>query len=306
MTSTETATIPAVKAVSEGQRQAALCVIATALEAEGITYTSDGVDFWCRDVDGADKRVIIDPVAVRENAQAYFAAITQRLGYGSRNPFRSSVLSMPPRIRQGSDSDAVMWRQRQILRLPNPTEAVYKLMEPIISQAARRFHRTNAFLCGLEGVDVEDLKTHARVWLILFWSTSRRLINTREDGSDNQRLFTTFLKQRFAEYWRQMTEHRSDGSQRLGVRLRNRVPESDYEGPRSMGPSIPASALEARVGLTTMPWSTIVRGVERLSHQKRMNVFEDLQSYRPEARHELEVHKSTCPQCQKAINTKRI
>lgn len=180
--------------------QMAKVLVATHLEIMGVAYiavngliVAEGIELNCSDADG----ICNDDFAV---ARAALEKALAPLGRAIPMPPRTPV---PLSRRESGDQDGNVWRENQIRRLPNPPNWVFEKYLPICQAAAQKFLAHNLVACRRIGMDRSDLQQYTGMWLILFWGKYRLL----EDklGGDNARLLRTFLAQRFAQLYAQIT-----------------------------------------------------------------------------------------------------
>jgi hypothetical protein len=98
-------------------------------------------------------------------------------------------------------------RETLFRKVPNPTPEVYENLNGVIMTCVRFFYGANRDLCLRLGYEIHDMKTYAQVWTANFWSTSRVLMPKTKD--ENHKLLYRFLRQRFAEFYKQMITFRS-------------------------------------------------------------------------------------------------
>lgn len=148
----------------------------------------------------------------RETAAAAFWTVTEAAGYGKPvavNRPAPSLSDKGKRIYRG-DPDLVVWRQKVVRQTPNAPVHVFKEFASVVETCCRFFFNKNRDLCALLGYDIEDLKTYGNMWLNSFWSTGRVVDVQR--GDENHRLLYNFLRQRFAEMYRQMKGSRTQNT----------------------------------------------------------------------------------------------
>ena len=144
-------------------------------------------------------------------AMAAFHLITEAAGYGKPLPFNRGdeapvVYGRSTNRPYGDSPDLVVFRHRLFRRVPNPTPEAMAKMDSVIMTCCRFFHQNNRELCQRIGFEVSDLKTYAQVWATIFWSRAR-VLNPK--GDENERRLYGYLRQRFAEFYKQMVGARS-------------------------------------------------------------------------------------------------
>jgi hypothetical protein len=146
----------------------------------------------------------------RRTMIAAFHRVTNHAGYGNLTPIWRGTPTPIPAGRKtnrpyGDNPDLVVFRHRLLRQVPNAPERVFKQFDSVVMTSCRFFYRKNERLCAILGYDLFDLKTYAQLWLNIFWSTAR-VISPK--GDENQRLLYDYLRQRFAEFYKQMKENR--------------------------------------------------------------------------------------------------
>lgn len=128
----------------------------------------------------------------------------QVIDRGAKPPVSPGRKSARP---YGDDADRVIMRETLFRKVPNPTPKVYQDLDKVIMTCVRFFYNANRKLCLRLGYEIHDMKSYAQVWTANFWATSRVL--TPKDENENQKLLYRFLRQRFAEFYRQMVTFRT-------------------------------------------------------------------------------------------------
>lgn len=317
----------------------ALCLITACLESARIKYRIElaGVhDFVMQKLDGTELRVQVeegesqDPEVVRISLQTLlkgtgsevnnlFLSLTSKAGYKCRAPInRGTPQAMAPGRKSarpyGDDPDRVIMRETVFRKVPDPTPEVYETLNPVIMTCVRFFYNANRKICLRLGYEIQDMKTYAQVWTANFWSTSRVLLPKTAD--ENQKLLYRFLRQRFAEFYKQMVTFRTRNV------FTNPVydePSIDREKPRFNDGSFDADSQaeleQYQQDHTSLDTSTYKKrrdsasamlksGLESMDHDKLVETLEETStSYffcpdtRKEAVRQLKIHKKTCLTC---------
>lgn len=235
-------------------KQRAICLLAAALEHLDITYLADPTGVLIQKKTGKllwvkvtpDSAETLAPDLIELNAADVISReqvvrdrvlhmVTEAAGYGrpsiiDRGPdpacgCGASAKGAKPRGKgharwcdaarvYGEDHDRVILRESVFRNTINPTEAVYKKLDPVIMTCVRFFYRKNKDLCVRLGYDMGDLKTYAQVWAANFWNTGRTLglqDHPEDPDGGNRRLLYSFLRQRFSEFNQQMRNFRTRG-----------------------------------------------------------------------------------------------
>jgi hypothetical protein len=240
----------------------------------------------------------------------------------------------------GDDHDRVIMRETLFRKVPNPTDEVYQTLNGVIMTCVRFFYNANRDLCLRLGYEVHDMRTYAQVWTANFWSTSRVLMPKAKD--ENQKLLYRFLRQRFAEFYKQMITFRSrnvfttaPGEDVMVVINPNRHAEHRKDSHRCDQPRLTTTLLKEEQddhaeelakyqdAHTELDVSTYAKrrvsaskmlksGLESLGHDKLVETLTNTAaSYffcpdtRKEARRQLELHESTCLTCAHAARLKQ-
>lgn len=211
----------------------ALCLITACLEAARIKYRMElgqAHNFVVQTLDGNEMKVRVaaeDAASIPEvfdisaqvlnhgdadDINTLFWGLTAQAGYKARAPIDRGVTPATAPGRKstrpyGDDHDRVIMRETLFRKVPNPTQEVYDNLNGVIMTCVRFFYGANKELCLRLGYEIHDMKTYAQVWTANFWSTSRVLIP--KDKDENQKLLYRFLRQRFAEFYKQMITFRT-------------------------------------------------------------------------------------------------
>lgn len=100
------------------------------------------------------------------------------------------------KARRNDEFDLVAFRHMEFRRVENPDPARLKFYEKTIAATSASFFRKCKNLCMDSMIEVEDLKSYARVWTCNYIG----LYELAEDtGDQNLKLLRTYLSQRFNE-----------------------------------------------------------------------------------------------------------
>jgi hypothetical protein len=102
---------------------------------------------------------------------------------------------------KAEDFDDVAWRHSEFRRVPNPPAWKLKAYEDVIGKTSWKFYRWNTTTCQDHGLDVDDLKSYARVWTCNYIG----MYQISDDvDNENKRFLSNYLQQRFNELRKQL------------------------------------------------------------------------------------------------------
>lgn len=131
-------------------------------------------------------------------ALASFFSITSAAGYGNVRPIDRGP-EPNTKLMLKEDPELVAMRHTEFRRAPDPKPAMFKQYHALMAKACWRFIRMNPDLCARHGVEHDDLMTYARVFLVNFLG---HFEVPNPTNNDNERLFTNYMHQRFAEVFK--------------------------------------------------------------------------------------------------------
>lgn len=127
--------------------------------------------------------------ALAANGLEEFHKVTQKLGVGQPIPVNRGVLPQPKDL----DFDLVAFRHTEYRAAPDLTVEELSKYNKCISNCVNLFYRANKPLLGVYGMGKEDLRTYAIVWTANFCHRYQK-----DNDSENKKLLTSHLKQRFS------------------------------------------------------------------------------------------------------------
>lgn len=132
-------------------------------------------------------------------ALALFRDLQMELGYEPQCPVDRGA---PPehKAHYSSDFELVALRHMELRRVPNPPRAVLKKFEKIVASTARKFFYSEQQLCEDHMLDLDDLQSFAMVWATNFAGLHSVPETVPEAETENKRLLTDHLKQRFTNF----------------------------------------------------------------------------------------------------------
>lgn len=322
----------------------ALCLITACLESARIKYRlelADSHDFVMQKLDGSELKVQVEEGEgqnadfVRISLQTLlkgtgsevnnlFLGLTSKAGYKCRAPINRGITPpLSPGRKStrpyGDDHDRVIMRETVFRKVPDPTPEVYTELNPVIMTCVRFFYNANRKICLRLGYEIQDMKTYAQVWTANFWSTSRVLMPKTAD--ENQKLLYRFLRQRFAEFYKQMITFRTRNV------FANPVDQPEFDVPttqpqlrtedqresiKDVDGQLVQKYNDRHAVLDTTTYkkrrdsaaALLKSGLESMDHDKLVETLEETStSYffcpdtRKEAVHQLKIHKKTCLTC---------
>lgn len=161
--------------------------------------------------DGTSVLANFDPYRVMSTdmnvAMAEFHGVTNAAGYGEPQPVDRGAT--PTKKRIFKDSLLARWRHSEMRTVPNlPAELVEKF-EPIAVREANTFYGRNRFICSLMGYDIDIARNDARIWTNTFLGRYRlRYEDAEQEDTENRKLLTNYLRQRFVEQRKGMDRER--------------------------------------------------------------------------------------------------
>lgn len=131
----------------------------------------------------------------QDNAIKMFHTITKTLGIGTPDPVNRG--NAPERVNYQNDFDLVVFRHRDLRKSPNPTNEQFEKYKNCIHGTSLKFLISNKALCIRNGLELDDLKQMASIWVINYCGRFE-ILNPKEN--ENEKKCWSYLKQRFSEY----------------------------------------------------------------------------------------------------------
>jgi len=163
----------------------------------------DGVDVnIVKDTDKAGSGISVLDSEIgssnREVALRAFHTITEKLGKGKPEP---TYRGEPPAKLYRNDIALSEMRHREFRHAPNLTKDQLKPFKETIERCCAGFMRRNSALLRKHAYDIDDIRTYALVWTHIFAHKSIPVSPTINDGKDTERLLSSYLKQRFGQFY---------------------------------------------------------------------------------------------------------
>lgn len=105
-----------------------------------------------------------------------------------------------------SELELTMFRHLEFRMAPDLTPEEWSRYRPCVEIAAKKFWNMNFQKLQRLCIELEDLHQYARVWTVNFMHRYRR----ENDTSATSAILVSYLKQRFAEYYKLLTRHEVD------------------------------------------------------------------------------------------------
>jgi hypothetical protein len=131
-------------------------------------------------------------------AMGEFHRLTQEAGYGTPNPVDRGVA--PGKKRVFKDNLLARWRHNEMRTVPNAPKDELTAYAPIARREANIFYSRNKYLCSTMGYDIDVAYNDALIWTNTFLGRYRvRREDATQATSENKKLLTNYLRQRFTE-----------------------------------------------------------------------------------------------------------
>ena len=180
----------------------ALSLLQTWLDECSIPYSVQGDSLSLINREGIGLPVTVNPHAVMSTdmavAMAEFHRITQEAGYGMPSPVDRGVAPVKKRVFK--DNLLARWRHNEMRTVPNAPKEEIAIFSPVARREANIFYSRNKYLCSSMGYDIDVAYNDALVWTNTFLGRYRiRREDEAQATSENKKLLTNYLRQRFTE-----------------------------------------------------------------------------------------------------------
>jgi hypothetical protein len=189
----------------------AISLLQTWLDSCSIPYISTPESLSIRTVEGGVVPATVDPHSVMSTdmgvAMGEFHRITKEAGYGEPNPVDRGTTPVKKRV--FNDNLLARWRHNEMRTVPNATKDDLKLFGAVAKREANIFYSRNKYMCSVMGYDVDVAHNDALIWTNTFLGRYRiRRDDATEAESENKKLLTNYLRQRFTEIAKGMARER--------------------------------------------------------------------------------------------------
>jgi len=189
----------------------AICRLSAWLNALKIPYKYKKNNLWVKNKKGKDLRISLEDekkvkgtikvsAAVINNrdltiALSEFKKIAENLGYPYTPPFDRGFVEK--KLLFEDNFELISMRHCDFRRSPNPDDEELKSYKKVVDIASYKFFSINYWLCKRNGLEPDDLKSYAYLWIINFLGNFK--FPTCEKAENNKKSYS-YLVQKFWEF----------------------------------------------------------------------------------------------------------